>query len=114
MRLFHAQADHQENLMKKTIAVAALLAATFAAAPVVVPAQAASSYPSKCLVLPLLQADCRAVISENIEEATDATVSVASSTASATTRAVGEVKWPVPMWWDCEPAPAGSGHMYDC
>lgn len=100
--------------MKRTIAVAALLAASFAAAPIVVPAQAASAYPSKCLILPLLQADCRAIISDHIEDAADATVTVASSTAAGTKEAVDSVEWPVPMWWDCERAPAGSGHLYDC
>jgi len=100
--------------VKKTFAVAALLAASFAAAPAVVPAQAASTYPAKCLVLPLLQADCRAVISDNINDATDATVTVASATVSATKRAADAVSLPVPMWWNCESAPAGSGHLYDC
>ena len=96
--------------MKKTIAVAALLAASFTAAPVIVPAQAASSFPAKCLILPLLQADCRAVISDNIKDVGDATATVASSTKAA----VESVDWPVPVWWNCTRAPAGSGHLYDC
>ncbi|MHB1111491.1 MAG: hypothetical protein ACYCZU_14390, partial [Devosia sp.] len=75
-------------------------------------AQAASSYPAKCLILPLLQADCRAAISDTIDHAGDATATVASAGASAAKEAA--VAWPVPVWWDCEPAPAGSGHLYDC
>lgn len=87
--------------MKKTIAVAALVAATFAAAPVI-PAQAAS-YPAHCLVLPLLQADCRAVIRENIGE-----------TAAAARSAAKVRKIELPVIGGCERAPAGSGHLYDC
>jgi len=95
--------------MKKTIAVAALVAASFAAAPIV-PVQAASSYPAHCVILPLLKADCRAVIKDNLEEVGVATRSVASTTVSTARK----IDWPTPMWWDCEPAPAGSGHLYDC
>jgi hypothetical protein len=98
--------------MKKTIAVAALLAASFAAP--VIPTQAASSYPAKCLVLPLLQSDCRAVISDNLNDAASATRTVATRSTSAARRAAGKVEWPVPLWTSCEPAPAGSGHLYDC
>jgi hypothetical protein len=103
----------KENLMKKTIAVAALIAASFAAAPVL-PVQAASSYPAKCLILPLLQADCVAVISDNVSDATGATVTVASATVSAAKDTADSIKLPAPMWWNCDPAPAGSGHLYDC
>ena len=92
--------------MKKTIAVAALIAASFAAAPVV-PAQAASSYPAHCLILPLLKADCRAAIKEDINDAAATTRSVASTTAR-------KIEWTLPVIGTCERAPAGSGHLYDC
>ncbi|MDP1731483.1 MAG: hypothetical protein Q8L54_09980 [Devosia sp.] len=98
--------------MKKTIAVAALFVASFAAP--ALPVQAASSYPAKCLVLPLLQSECRTVISNNISEAASATHAVASSSVSAARKAAGKIKWPAPLWLNCEPAPAGSGHLYDC
>jgi hypothetical protein len=91
--------------MKKTIAVAALAAAAFAAP--ALPVQAASDVPSHCLILPLLKADCRAAISDAVESGT---VKVASASV-----ATAEVSWPVPLWWkNCTRAPAGSGHLYDC
>jgi len=88
--------------MKKTIAVAALVAATFAAAPVA-PVQAGSSLSAHCLILPLLHADCRDAIHERLKGAGEA----ASSTAR-------KVEWHLPAIGHCERAPAGSGHLYDC
>lgn len=91
--------------MKKIIAIAALAAASFAAP--ALPVQAASDYPSTCLVLPLLKAECREIISDNIKAGR-------SSVAAATTTAAEAVDWPLPLWTDCVRAPAGSGHLYDC
>ena len=89
----------------KTIALAALLATAAIAAPVL-PVQAApASDHAKCLVLPLLQADCREAIREHAGE----------HHAAVKAHVEGhKVHWPAPLWWNCEPAPAGSGHMLDC
>ncbi len=97
--------------MKKIIAVAALVAAGFAAPTTTV--QAASAYPANCLVLPLLQAECRAIWSEN---ASAVGHSVATA-ASATTAAVADVERPkVPgaAWWTCERAPEGTKAIWTC
>ena len=89
----------------KTIALAALLAAAAIAAPTL-PVQAApASDNANCLVLPLLQADCREAIREH------ATAHHAAVKARVESR---KVEWPAPHWYRCEPAPAGSGHMLDC
>jgi hypothetical protein len=94
--------------MKKIIAVAALVAAGFAAPSL--PVQAASSYPANCLVLPLLQSECRDLIRENVNDATSAAATVASATVSDVKRP----KVPGGAWWTCEPAPAGTKAMYVC
>ena len=94
--------------MKKTIALAAVIAASFAVP--ALPVQAASAVPSHCVIFPLLKADCRAAIAE---AAKTTPIAVASAT-SATVTAASPVEWPVPAWWNCEPAPAGSGHLFDC
>ena len=88
--------------MKKTIAVVALVAAAFAAP--VLPVQAApAASNANCLVLPLLQADCRAEMREH-----------AASHHAAVKASAKAHKWPVPTLWNCERAPAGSGHLLDC
>lgn len=94
--------------MKKIIAVAALVAASFAAP--IAPVQAASAYPANCLILPLLQSECREIIRENVGDAVSATTAVASATVSEVKRP----KVPGAAWWTCEPAPAGSKGILAC
>ncbi len=91
--------------MKKLIAITALLAAGLAAP--TLPANAATMAKDGCLVLPLLRADCRAAIQENVAKAVGTTKTATMTTAKA-------IKSPVPMWWGCEPAPAGSKFLYTC
>jgi hypothetical protein len=97
--------------MKKIVLIAAFLGASFGA-PIatIAPAQAASSYPAHCVILPLLKAECR----EAIADATMVAPRVIVSTVETSAREASDVRWPVPMLWDCEPAPAGSGYLYDC
>jgi hypothetical protein len=95
--------------MKKMIAVAALFAAAFAAP--ALPVQAQSDYPDTCLILPLLKAECREIISDNIESGRSTVVAATITTAEV---AADAVAWPVPLWWNCTPAPEGSGHLFDC
>jgi hypothetical protein len=90
--------------MKKSIAVAALLAVAFAAPTVSVQAAPASDH-AHCLVLPLLQADCR----EAIREHANAHHAAVKARVEART-----VKAPAPHWWRCERAPAGSGYLLSC
>lgn len=94
--------------MKKIIAVAALVAAGFAAP--ALPVQAASAYPTKCLVLPLLQADCREMISQDVSTAVGATTAVASATVADVKRP----KVPGAAWWTCDKAPEGSKAILTC
>jgi hypothetical protein len=101
----------QGNAMKKIIAVAALIVAGYAAPTVSV--QAASAYPSNCLVLPLLQAECRELIKSDVSKATGSAAAATTTVASATVSTVESIKLPVPMWWNCTRA-EGSGHLYDC
>jgi len=98
--------------MKKTIAIAALLAASFAAPSL--PVQAASDYPLDCLILPLLKADCRAAISGTVESGTTTVAEVTVATAEVASDTASSVAWPVPLWWNCTRAAAGAGHLYDC
>lgn len=94
--------------MKKIIAAAALVAAGFAVPSL--PVQAASAYPTNCLILPLLQSECRDIIRDNVSSATDAATSVASATVS-------DVKRPKIVggaWWTCERAPEGTKALYVC
>lgn len=96
--------------MKKIIAVAALVAAGFAAPTMTTTAQAASAYPANCLVLPLLQAECRTIWSERAG-------AVAQAAAKASATAVADVKRPkVPYaaWWTCEKAPEGTKAILTC
>jgi hypothetical protein len=87
--------------MIKTLAVAALVGSMMTV-PTIAPVQAATMG-ANCLILPLLQADCRAAISEMV-----------SATHAA---AMDAKKGPRFAWWwavDCTRAPAGAGHLYDC
>ncbi|HEY9012752.1 MAG TPA: hypothetical protein VIN06_17230 [Devosia sp.] len=93
--------------MQKIIAVAALVAAGFVAP--TVPVQAASAYPAKCLVLPLLQAECRDIIRDNVNDAADAAAMVATAAVK-----VDRPKMPVAAWWTCERAPKGTKAIYVC
>ena len=95
--------------MKKIIAVAALAAAAFAAP--ALPVQAQSDYPATCLILPLLKAECREIIADNMQAGRSTVVAATMTTAEV---AADAVSWPVPLWWNCTPAPAGSGHFFDC
>jgi hypothetical protein len=112
MREFRApelrRIDTQGNAMKKIIAVAALVAAGFVAPSL--PVQAASAYPANCLVLPLLQAECRAIISEGVGSAAAAATTVATATVSDVKRP----KVPGGAWWTCAPAPEGTKAILDC
>ena len=94
--------------MKKIIAVAALVAAGFAAPSL--PVQAASAYPANCLVLPLLQSECRDIIRDNVNSASAA----ATTVASATVADVKRPKVPGAAWWTCTPAEAGSKAILSC
>jgi hypothetical protein len=101
--------EHQQgNAMKKLIAVAALVVAGYAVP--TIPAQAASSYPTNCLVLPLLQSECRDMIRENVSHATKG----GTTMAAAKMTDMKHPKMPVAAWWTCEPAPAGTKAMYVC
>lgn len=91
--------------MKKIIAVTALVLAGFAAP--ALPTQAAPMISkSDCLVLPLLKADCRAMMREDVK--------MAMGTPHTMAMSAPKVKSPLPMWWTCEPAPAGSKAMFVC
>ena len=93
----------QGNAMKKIIAVAALVAAGFAAPSM--PVQAASAYPAKCLILPLLQAECREAIKGTVNAATASTKKVASASTTAAIK--------LPMWWTCK-ASTAKGKLLEC
>lgn len=96
--------------MKKIIAVAALVAAGFAAPTTAV--QAASAYPSNCLVLPLLQAECRDIWADHV-----AATSAAVASAAADAADVGDYtrpKVPYAAWWTCERAPDGTKAILTC
>ena len=96
--------------MTKIIAVAALVAAGFAAPTTTV--QAASAYPANCLVLPLLQAECREIIKENVGS-TSAAVTAAATSATKVSD-VTRPKVPGAAWWTCERAEAGSKALLSC
>jgi hypothetical protein len=95
--------------MKKIIAVAALVAAGFAAPTMTTTAQAASAYPANCLVLPLLQAECRDIWAEHA-----GAVAHAASTAAADVADVQRPKVPYAAWWTCEAAPEGTKAILTC
>lgn len=99
--------NKQGNAMNKIIAVAALVAAGFVAP--TVPVQAASAYPANCLVLPLLQSECRDIIRNNVSDAADAAATVATAAVD-----VDRPKLPGAAWWTCERAPEGSKAIYVC
>ena len=88
--------------MKKIIAVAALIAASFARP--TLPAQA-DDLEVSCLIFPLLKDECKPAW---IDEAPMA----AAATVSATVETTVDWAWPTPP--NCERAPEGSGHLYDC
>ena len=87
--------------MIKILAAAALVGSLMTV-PTVAPVQAAAMG-ANCLILPLLQADCRAAISEMVS---------AKHVAALASNPGPKVHW----WWavDCKRAPAGSGHLFDC
>lgn len=99
--------------MHRTLAIAALVAAS-AAAPLVMttPATAApSAYPANCLVLPLLQAECRAIWRDAWDGGVDGEAVLVTTAATSTERAIS---WPIPAWWNCSVAAEGAGHLFDC
>ena len=118
--------------MMKTIAVAALFAAAFTAPTISVQAASLMSDDTNCLVFPLLKQECRDMAMEHMAmvsdrmmaapmaaaeataDAADATADAADAAADATVDAAAEMNWPVLPWWNCTPAEAGSGHMFDC
>jgi hypothetical protein len=87
--------------MIRTIALAAMMGGLMAV-PVATPVQAAS-VGANCLILPLLQADCRAAINEVVS---------ARHSAALDARQGPRLAW----WWalNCHRAEAGAGHLYDC
>ena len=95
--------------MKKTIAVAALMAAMFAMP--VAPVQAATVEEAldSCLILPLLKRECWEMAGDTVRAAPRAAAAVASDAADAAL----DVKLPV-RWWNCTAAEAGSGYLLDC
>ena len=97
--------------MKKIIAIAALIVTAYAAPTVSV--QAASAYPSNCLVLPLLQAECRDMIKSDVSKATGSATMSTKKMASTTMAAAKPMKMPVPMWWNCKRA-EGAKYMFTC
>ncbi len=90
--------------MKKAIAVAALLAAAFAAPALPVQAAAGDNI-DNCLILPALKKECW-------ERARDWAEDGASATSAAVRGAADRVN--LPGWWNCTRAPEGSGHLFDC
>lgn len=98
--------------MKKIVALAALVAASFAAP--ALPTQAASlieQAEDSCLVLPMFKQECwgeaRAYMAERRAEAVAATEEVMVE--------VGVTPPPPPSeWWPCSLAAPGSGHLLDC
>jgi hypothetical protein len=97
--------------MKRFVIVAILSATAFATPPVIGgAAQAASSYPAHCVVLPLLKTECREPLAKAAMAVPKAVVAAADTTAERVSRS----RWPAPLWWNCKAAPAGSGHLYDC
>jgi hypothetical protein len=96
--------------MKKIIAVAALVAAGFVAPTMTTTAQAASAYPANCLILPLLQSECREIMKDNVGSASAAATTVASATVSDVKRP----KVPGAAWWTCEPAAEGTKAILSC
>ncbi len=96
--------------MNKLLAVAALVASSFAvpalpvsAAPVLTDAQ------SNCLIFPMFKKECWQM---GASTAMAATTTVAAATETATDEMTDGMKWPV--WWHCGAAAAGSGHLIDC
>jgi hypothetical protein len=90
--------------MKKLLVLAALAGGMFTAAPVTV-AQAAP-LPAKCLILPLLQADCRAAISDAIK------IKAPDADTSAVWDGVSRI--PSPLYWlRCKPN-TGTNPLFVC
>lgn len=92
--------------MKKLIAVATLVASSFAVP--VLPANAApvlSDAQANCLVFPMLKKECWEMGAATAKAATE-------SVAMSTEAAASELK--LPMWWTCSRAEPGSGHLLDC
>lgn len=96
--------------MKKLIAVAALIVTAYAAPTVSV--QAASAYPSNCLILPLLQAECRDMIKADVSRATGSAAAATTTVASATVSTAKSVKVPF-AWWNCTRA-EGQKYLFVC
>ena len=87
--------------MIKTIAAAALVGSLMSIPVAVAPAQAKMG--ANCLILPLLQADCRAEIHAIVAERNPVVVDKAQG--------------PRFLWWwalDCERTPKGSKYLLDC
>ncbi len=99
--------------MKKIIAVAALVAAGFATPAMTTTVQAASAYPANCLILPLLQAECREIIKDHMGSASHA-ASHAAASATAKVADVQRPKVPYAAWWTCEKAPEGTKAILTC
>ncbi len=87
--------------MKKLLVIAALAGTMFAMPTVSVQA---APLPAKCLILPLLQADCRAAISDALGGAAEKTAAVAAKPA---TKAWTALPHPWLWWTHCEKADGG-------
>ena len=102
--------------MIRTIAIAAMMGGLMAV-PVATPTQAATMG-ANCLILPLLQADCRAAISEALgahHAAVEAAVAAPKAAASKVAAAdVPQLPHLLFWWTNCHRAAAGAGHLYDC
>jgi hypothetical protein len=103
-------------VMIRIMAIAAMIGG-FMAVPVATPTQAATMG-ANCLILPLLQADCRAAISEAISahHAAVATAVAAPRAAAHKVAAADVPKLPhLLFWWtNCHRAEAGAKHLFDC
>ena len=95
--------------MKKMLVLAALAGGMFTAAPL--PVMAATPIPAKCLILPLLQGDCREAIAARHADhhaAVAAKVEDSKAFDALTT-------FPLPgAWLRCTPAPADAAYLLAC
>lgn len=92
--------------MKKLLALIAIAGTLTVPAALVPTAASAATIPAKCVVLPLLQKDCRAAISEAAGDIRDA----AGAAAEAAIAAPAKASVPV---WTCERTKGGKA-LFSC
>jgi hypothetical protein len=98
--------------MKKIVAVAALVAASFAAP--ALPTQAAPLWEemdSNCLVFPMFKRECWEQAEAYVADRRAAAVAAVDEALADAN--VTPPRHPV-EWWNCTLAPEGSGHLLDC